>query len=293
LASLLLVNPNSGRGRGRKLADQAAQWLAEDGLEVEMVLTASEDEAANPSLGKRDWERVIVVGGDGTMNSVLSWLAGTEIPLGILPVGTSNGLAREVKLPLDLRKACRVAAGEGRRRVDLGCANGRPFALMASAGFDAKVVHGLGNGLKNMLGPVAYVAVGLRVVAGYPSADLRITTDDQELEIRAWMAVVANAPTYTYTWRIAPDARMDDGLLDLIIFADRTARDRVSQIIGALSARHLNHPRVLALRGRRFEISAEPQVCLQVDGDRSGYTPVSVEVMPQACTIIVAEEGQC
>jgi len=257
-----------------------------------MILTASEDDAADPSLGKRGWERVIVVGGDGTMNSVLSWLAGTEIPLGILPVGTSNGLAREVKLPLDLRKACRVAAGEGRHRVDLGCANGRPFALMASAGFDAKVVHELGNGLKNMLGPVAYVAVGLRVVVGYPSANFRITTDDRELEIQAWMVVAANAPTYTYTWRIAPDARMDDGLLDLIIFAERGPLDRAAQVIGALSGRHLRHPRVLVLRGRRFEICAEPQACLQVDGDQSGFTPVSVGVMPQACTLIVPEESQ-
>ena len=257
-----------------------------------MILTASEEDAADPSLGGQDWERVIVMGGDGTMNSVLGWLAGTELPLGLLPVGTSNGLAREVKLPLDLRQACRVAAGEGRRRIDLGRANGRPFALMAGAGFDAKVVHELGNGLKNMLGPVAYVATGFRVLAGYPSADFTIAADDQELEIQAWVAIAANAPTYTYTWKIAPEARMDDGLLDLIIFAGRGPLDRAAQVMGALSGRHLSHPQVLALRGRRFEISAEPQVCLQVDGDQSGYTPVSIEVMPQACTLIVPEERQ-
>ena len=292
MTSLLLVNPASGRGRGRKLAEQVACYLSEYGLQYEIQFTETREHAVNLASSAKAWERVIVAGGDGTINSVLGWLAGTDIPLGIIPVGTSNGLARELRLPMNLAQACRIAAGAGRRRIDLGSANGRLFILMAGIGFDATVVRELGTGLKNLLGPLAYVLTGLRVIIGYPSVDLRVCADDRELKLRAWVAVAANTPTYTYTLKIAPNAIMDDGLLDLIIFTDRYPWDRATQLIGAFMGKHLEHPQIFKLRARRFEIMTEHPVCVQVDGDQAAYTPVMLEVLPGACTLIVPEEKQ-
>jgi len=151
-------------------------------MEVCQVPTAGLSEVASALRDAMHHEspeqlRVIVAGGDGTINAVLPALVGTSFPMAIVPVGSVNVLAREFGIPLAIDEAIGVAARGRLRRIDLGIADGRPFALMAGMGFDAAVVHSVASDVKNLVGPFAYVARGLSLLAdGCMRASMRRRT---------------------------------------------------------------------------------------------------------------------
>jgi YegS/Rv2252/BmrU family lipid kinase len=232
---------------------------------------------------------VIVAGGDGTINAVLPALAGSGFALGIVPAGSVNVLARELAIPRSLRRAAEVAAAGKVRRVDLGMAGGRPFALMAGLGFDAAVVGSVAPDLKNVLGSFAYVTRGLRLLATHSPSHFRIAADGGSFQTEAWLAVVANASRYTYRWRLAPEAQIDDGWLDLCLFQSSSPGRTAGQVIAALAGRHAEHPGVLHLRAREMQFESDPPVKVQLDGDAVGETPVDVRVAPKALSVLVPE----
>jgi diacylglycerol kinase family enzyme len=129
---------------------------------------------------------------------VIAGLAGSEVPLGIIPLGTVNVLAREFGIPLNPTQALKVALEGSVRRIDLGMANGQPFALMAGLGFDAQVVSAVVPRLKELFGPVAYVTAGLRVLTRYKPSRFHFTADGMEFDLPAWLVVVGNASYYAY-----------------------------------------------------------------------------------------------
>ncbi|MDH4179445.1 MAG: diacylglycerol kinase family protein, partial [Armatimonadota bacterium] len=239
MRALMVANPHAAGGRGRVSLDQIRRRLSAAGLDAQLVEAAGHAEVA-PALGDAlrhespEQVRVIVAGGDGTINAALPALIGTSFPMAVLPVGSVNVLAREMGIPPAIEEAIAVAAGGRLRRIDLGAADGRPFALMAGLGFDAAVVHSVAPEVKNLVGSFAYVARGLSLLARYRRSRFHITTDQGGFEADAWLAVVANASRYTYRWRLAPDARIDDGYLDLCLFQSQSAAETTGQVIAAL-----------------------------------------------------------
>jgi YegS/Rv2252/BmrU family lipid kinase len=269
--------------------------LRESALKVVPVEAATQEgvaEALREALAREsaDTARVVVAGGDGTIHAALPALADTGVPLAILPVGSVNVLARDLGIPTSLDAAIRVAGRGRERQIDLGYANGRPFALMAGIGFDAEVVRSVAPDLKNLIGSFAYVARGLQVLASYPQTRFHIEADGEEVEAAGWLAVVANASRYTYHWRLAPDARIDDGWLDLCFFASESALQTAGQVVATLGGRHSAHPGVRHLRAKRLRFHCEPDVAVQLDGDPAGSTPVEVTVAPGALTVMVPSE---
>ena len=292
MIALLLANPNAGRVRGSAGLARLERALAEAGLSVERVHArdaASVPAALRAALVGRDpaETRVVVAGGDGSIRATLPVLMGAGFPLAILPVGSVNVLARELGLPRSLTDAARVAATGCMRAIDLGLANGTPFALMAGLGFDAAVVHTVAPQLKNLVGSVAYVTRGLSVLAAYRPSRFRIAADEETFETEAWLAVVANAPRYTYRWRLSPDAALDDGWLDLCLFQSTSPLEMAGQVVAVLRGRHADHPRVRHLRACHFRFACDPPVCAQLDGDPEGMTPVEVHVAPRALRVVV------
>ncbi|UCC67377.1 MAG: diacylglycerol kinase family lipid kinase [Armatimonadota bacterium] len=297
MRALLVVNPHTGGGRGPTFLDQIRQRLSATGLDAQPVEAAGPKEVAlalGDALRHESPEevRVIVAGGDGTINAALPALIGTSFPMAILPVGSVNVLAREMGIPLAIEEAIGVAAGGRLRRVDLGVADGRPFALMAGLGFDAAVVHSVAPQVKNLVGSFAYVARGLSLLARHRRSRFRISTDQGGFEADAWLAVVANASRYTYRWRLAPEARIDDGCLDLCLFQSQSAAETTGQVIAALIGRHRNHPGVRHVRARELRFECDPPVCLQVDGEAAGESPTDVHVVPEGLTVVTPGKGR-
>jgi diacylglycerol kinase (ATP) len=288
---ILIANPHAGGARGGRRLAHVERRLRVTGLDVRRIATTRPHAVADELRemlrdGSSDCTRVIVAGGDGTINAALPALMGTEFPLAIIPLGTLNVLARELGVPLDLDAAIRVAINGRVRRIDLGIANGRPFSLMAGMGFDAAIVHTVVPALnKNLGASLGCAARAVRLVSRYAPARFRVTTERVRFERIGWLAVVANASRYAYTWRLAPGARLDDGLLDLWFFQSDTAAQTVGQLVSVLRSRPDGVPGVCHVRARSFRFESEPPLFLQVDGDAAGGTPAEIVVAPGALTV--------
>ncbi len=295
MKALLVTNPRAGRVRTRERLLRMEQALAEAGLEVKRIEppdAASVPEALNAALLGRSPEdtRVVIAGGDGSIRAALPALINTPFAVAILPVGSVNVLARELGLPLELAAAARLVAGGRPRPLDIGLANGRPFLLMAGMGFDAAVVHSVTRPAKRRFGSLAYVGRGLDLAFRYASSRCRLIADGTAEEHMVWLAIVTNVPRYTYSWRISPAARLDDGLLDVALFEGESRSVAARQILAVL--RGSPHcPGVLHRQGRAFRFEFDPPVHVQLDGDPAGTTPLDVVVAPRALSVIVPAES--
>ncbi len=240
---------------------------------------------------------VIAAGGDGTVRAVAEGLAQTKTPLGILPRGTANVLARELNLPQsDMQKALEICTGGVSRAIDMGRIGDRYFLLMASVGFDALAIENVDQALKGAVGVSAYWVSGFATLASFTPPELTLTLDNGETRrsAPAFMAVVANTAKYGGSYHIAPDAILDDGLLDVCVFEAgpnlpvAVQRATFAGQMGAMVlGRHRLDPDVRSYRARRIEIVTDPPVLAQVDGDALGTTPLVIEVAPRALLVRV------
>jgi diacylglycerol kinase (ATP) len=230
---------------------------------------------------------VLVSGGDGTVTACASVLAGTGVPMALVPTGTGNLLARNLGLPLDVATALDRAFSGERRLIDLLETEDRRFAVMAGLGFDAAMIRDTGDQAKKRHGWAAYVAGGLRALRNTPRAqyDLRID-DSAPRRIRAIGVLVGNVGELQGGMAVLPDAEPGDGLLDVIVIAPRGWLD-VLVLAWRILRRHPGDgPQALIARGRQVEIRADRAVPIEFDGDYAGeQQTLTVAVLPGAVTI--------
>ncbi len=238
-------------------------------------------------------ELVLSAGGDGTVTSVARGLAGTGIPLGVLPLGTGNLLARNLDLPLDLAAALEVALCGRPRRIDLGTAakdgeDARGFTVMAGIGFDAAMMTDTHGGLKRVLGWPAYVVSGGRHLLDAPmTVELRFD-DGAPVSRRARCVVVGNVGTLQAGLRLLPDARPDDGLLDVVVLSPRGLHSWVRVVLHLLSRQRSDDHAVERFRAARVELAADAPQPAQLDGDPDGdVTRLVLGVEPGALVVQV------
>ncbi|MCX7825287.1 MAG: diacylglycerol kinase family lipid kinase [Verrucomicrobiae bacterium] len=247
--------------------------------------------ARNAALAGR--RTVVAAGGDGTINEVLNGLmsapAETRPRLGVLPLGTANVYARELGLPLDLNAAWRAIVAGVERRVDVGvarAADGSPhyFAQLAGAGFDALAVADVESHLKQRISGLAYVVSGFRVVArGLPQVIVR--ADDRRVE--GGFVFIGNGRFYGGPFPLFPDARLDDGLLDVCVFRGSTIRDALRYIPLVLCRRHTGCPDVCYCQARQVRIEAASPVPTEVDGELWKNSPVEFSVEAGTLRVLV------
>jgi diacylglycerol kinase (ATP) len=228
---------------------------------------------------------VAVYGGDGTINEVVAGMAGSGVTLAILPGGTANVLARELKIPRDLQRAVQVACAGNTISISLGRAEHRHFLLMAGIGLDAAVVSGMPWTLKRLLGVPAFWIQGLRQLRAYSLKSFQLEVEGTCHE--ATFAVVANSRNYGGRLVIAPDADPRSDSLDVCLFkASNKARYFVYLVAGYLRM-HLLLNDVRCVRGRRISVYGDPSIPVQVDGEFAGYLPMNFEIVPSALFVKV------
>lgn len=285
----LIVNPIAGRPKKGRQAQRLLATLAQHGLEAELHVTegpghatemAREAVAAAAPL-------VIVAGGDGTIAEAVSGLAGTDVPLGVVPIGTGNVLQRQYHLPFDWHRACAVIAAGRVQRVDVGRAGNRTFLLHMGVGHDARVVSNVPGYLKGRIGQWAFVLSILQTIKRGEQWEMRVQTDAGEWEGRAWSCVAANARYFAWRLQMAPLGSMDNGWLDASIFRSSGRLAFVGSYLRALAGTHYRSPVVKTLRVRSIRIEADPPAPVQMDGTVVGMSPISAEVWPQALRLIV------
>lgn len=274
----LIANPVAGRN-AEALIREARERLSERGARVELFLTRGRGDAERfAAQAGSGCDRIVVAGGDGTVNEVVNGMRADSPPLAVLALGTTNVLALEAGLPLGVAAACALALAGRPTPIHLGLADQRRFVLMAGVGFDAAVVHGVDLKLKRRLGKGAYLVSVWRCWRN-PQASPLTVVDDQGTTHHGYGAIIGNARCYGGRFTLTPAASLLADTLEvcLILRPGRLALLRAA--VALLSGRPLAEPWGRQLRGRRFEVSGAG-VPVQIDGDEAGLLPRVFSVNP-------------
>ncbi|HLW01528.1 MAG TPA: diacylglycerol kinase family protein [Ktedonobacterales bacterium] len=230
---------------------------------------------------------VISAGGDGTLNEVIQGLAGTDVALGVLPMGTMNVWAREVGIPLNAEGAAEVLLDGEQRRIDLGTANGRYFLLFAGIGADGKITSMIENHFLKRLGLFSYILAGAVVGLGPLDYHMRLRLDDRRFRTRASLIIIGNTRLYGGLMTFTNQAYGDDGLLDMCLVRRQGVWGRLRVLLNALRRHYPLGARVSYERFRTLTIDSSVPVPIEVDGEPAGTLPAVFRVAPKMLTVIV------
>lgn len=301
-APLVIVNPVAGMGRAHELEPRIQAALREGAVEAHILETREPGHAERLAAAAADLghDRVVAVGGDGTVQEVVNGLMagsppGTPPPaLGVVPAGSGNDLARSLGLPLAPLEALPVALGPKTRKLDLGTALSdgvqRYFHAAGGTGFDAEVAFTMaGRRHPWQRGRAGYFLSTLNELRRYRNRELRIqlaTTDGaRKLEGRFLFVAFANGPYYGGGMQICPDASNRDGMLDVCLVGDISRLGALRELPGIYRAAHVNHPLVELVRVREMRIEGQPGTRVHLDGEPLGGLPVHVGIRPAALQV--------
>jgi YegS/Rv2252/BmrU family lipid kinase len=292
---LLVHNPTAGGGRASRLVAEVAARLEADSVEVERHQTRSLEDArlaACQAAGSVD--AVVAVGGDGTAGACAGGLAdagpAARAALGVIPAGGGNDTARSLGLPSgDPLAAAALLPRLRRRPADLARVGERHYLAVAGAGFDSEVNRIANQRLGWAGARLRYLGAALaQLVVGRP-AGFRLCLDGEERELRAWLVAVANGPSYGGGMRIAPQASLDDGRLDVVVIGAVGKLTSLDLLRKVFSGRHVEHPAVSVHHAERVELDADRTLAVYADGEPAGVLPATFVVQPAAITVLAAD----
>ena len=291
LRALLIVNPASRRGKRFHELALAAFRAARVHCDAFLTERAGQGgEVARSRVG--DYDVVFTLGGDGTAMEVVSALAGTGVPVGILPGGTGNLIARSIGIPISVRRAVPMLLAGDVADVDLGrLPNGRRFAFAAGIGIDASMIERTPTKLKRRLGVLAYALTATRAVISREEFVVRATVDGTTHERVASAVMVSNFGTVlNQLITLGPDICQDDGFLDVCIFSPSSFRDAVRVMWRLLRKDFRSDPCMLYAKGAHIRIETDPARMAQADGELLGTEPLEIEVEPRAARLLMVRK---
>jgi diacylglycerol kinase (ATP) len=303
MRAVVIINPIAGPGRRKTLdrcAAMARSVLATHGYSAEVVVTASPTDASRYARGALESgvQLVVAWGGDGTINGAGSALAGTSLPLGIVPGGSGNGLARDLGLPREPARALTVAATGRERAIDAGDLCGSLFFNIAGIGVDAEIAARIAEP-GSRRGLAGYVVATVQELRRYQpqvyiiripggKSDAPSAPADVTFERRALLVALANSRQYGNGATIAPHARLDDGAIDLVVVDARPLWDLVSQLPAFFRGTLQDGPDLLMRRATALTISAGGPIRFHVDGEpRTGPETLALRMHPGALRVRV------
>jgi YegS/Rv2252/BmrU family lipid kinase len=286
--ALLLVNRHARQGQERY--QQALNCLTQLGLKI--ITESTENPTELPALIRRyhkEIDLVIVGGGDGTLNATVEAIVDTQLPLGILPLGTANDLARTLGIPNSIPQACQIIASGKLRRIDLGWVNGKYFFNVASLGLSVKITQGLTKEIKRRWGIFAYAAIAFQVIWKSRPFHAEIKVNGESFLVKTVQIAVGNGRYYGGGMAVVHDAAIDDERLDLYSLEI----DHWWQIILLLPSmrqgRHIDWESVRAIQGQEITVYTRKPHSINTDGEITTHTPAVFRVIPKAIAVLVPE----
>jgi diacylglycerol kinase (ATP) len=280
----LIFNPAAGRGRARRHAAEAEARLRALGADVDVHPSASPadltSEAAKSSRG--GYDRVVVCGGDGTLNMAVREFDLTQGTLGLIPLGSGNDLARVLDIPRDIKGACELIVKGKPREIDVALANNLRYLGVAGLGFDSEVASYANDNVKWLRGSAVYLYAILRVLPRFTPRTVSINGATQSI----MFAAIGNSRQYGGGIRITPDALIDDGQLDLCVVHRTTRFQLLKTLPKAYTGAHVRSPFVELGRGTVFLFEAPQAMEVYADGERLTTTPVRFELARERLKII-------
>ena len=268
---VVIINPTSGparRGSGDERVGLATRVLDAAGIPYRIHLTERRNHAYDLAAAAVEAGATLVIawGGDGTINEVGQALAFTHVSLGLVPGGSGNGFARELKIPFDPERAIQCAIASSDRAVDVGEIAGRMFFNVAGIGLDAKVAADVGT-FRNQRGLRPYLSASAREMFGYLPVEYSIDTDAGSVCKHALFVALANSAQYGYGARIAPLAVLNDGLLDLVVVEDKSLVGNVLRLPSLFTRNVHKRFGVMTWKVREARVRANQRMLFHADGE--------------------------
>lgn len=286
-AIALLTNPTSGKGKGVRVSAAALAHLRGAGIAVQALQGRDADEALDLAREavSSGVDALVVCGGDGIVNVGIQAVATTGIPLGIIPAGSGDDVARYFDIPRSdpLAAAALVVAG-ATRTIDLARSNGRYYATVMAAGFDA-VVNERANRMTWPRGQMRYNIATLLELRTFEPLPYTLDLDGTTLQLSAMLVAVGNGHSFGGGLRITEGARMDDDLLDVVIIKPITKLDLVRTYPKLFKGTHTTHPQYEHHLARKVTVAA-PGIVGYADGERFGPLPATIESVPAALKVL-------
>ena len=300
--TIFLVNPAAANGSTKRAWPEMAHRAASAGLDGETLFSEGPGGIAKVAgrAAEMGAKRVVVVGGDGTVNEAANGLlaagAGHEVDLAVLPRGTGTDFVRTFGFPNKLDEAIAVARDGEIREIDAGRVSyrawdGSPgsayFVNVASAGMSGAVAMRANSTSKALGGKASFLWATLAVFARWKNAQVSVDIDGEHREGSMLDVIVANCEWLGGGMHMTPKAKPDDGVFDVLLIGDITKRDLVQTLPKIYRGTHLPHPKAEELRGREVRVDAPTPLPVELDGEQPGTTPATFEVVPGALRLVV------
>jgi YegS/Rv2252/BmrU family lipid kinase len=283
----LLVNPHSAHGRTLKLLPRLEAALDARRIAFRVERTRGLDDGVERALRAAEAGEVpVVLSGDGLIGAVGGALAGSETPLGIVPGGRGNDLARVLEIPTDPEAvAAMLAAGET-RRIDVGEVNGKRFLGIVSVGFDSEA-NRLANETGWLRGNLVYAYAGVRTLLGWKPARFTVAIGERRERFSGYSVSVANSKAFGGGMFIAPDADLGDGEFDVVSVGEVGKLRFLGNLPKVFKGTHVEEDEVRVFRASRLELTASRPFPVYADGEHLTDLPAKLRVLPGALDVIV------
>ncbi len=285
---LLLLNPSAGGGRALERLPRIEAAMTAAGLEHRSVLTQGLEHGCREAReAAANGETIVVISGDGLIGQVGGALADTDATMGVVCGGRGNDFARVIGIPDDVDGAVAALAGGVTRDIDVGEVNGRRFLCIASCGFDSDA-NRIANEARFIRGRLVYAYAALRALVGWKQAAFVLTLDGERIELRGYGAAVANSRAYGGGMYAAPDAELDDGLLDVVTLKETSKWRFLTGVLPKVfDGSHVELPEIGVRRAAEVRIEADRPFAVYADGDHLADLPATVTLLPRALRVIV------
>ncbi len=286
---LLLVNPSSGGGRARKLLPEMERELERWQISFRTIETQSLEHGVEEARRAADVGEIpVVMSGDGLIGQVGGALAGSGASMGILPVGRGNDLARVLGIAPEPAGAVAVLAAGQEREIDVGEVNGRHFLCIASFGFDSDA-NRIANEARLVRGNLVYAYAALRAMAAWRPATFTVSVNSRESKtFKGYSVAVANSRAFGGGMFVAPHAKLDDGLFDIVVIGEMGKLRYLANLPKVFKGTHVEEDEVTELpaAGAEIRVSADRDFAVYADGEHLADLPATLRVLPRALRMI-------
>ena len=296
MKALVIINPPADDGAKQGLLDLLNRQFASGHIEYDVYETRKGDRLGDIVRQRlpEGYGLVVAAGGDGTVSSVAHILEGGAVPLGIIPMGTGNLVARELGIPIDVDAAVALLAGRPRlRRIDAMRIGGRTYLLNAGVGINAEVIDRTTRLGKSLFGRSAYFGTAVWKVLQAKPQRLEVTVDGETRTFQATDVAISNCGILARGLNPnGPDVRADDGQIDVCILCMKTPLEYPwYYFLKHIAPQYDNKVMHALVARKRVTVRSDAPISVQADGDIIGATPVDVDVLPAALTVLVPEAG--
>lgn len=288
-----IINPSSGRQVMEKKIDQLCKLLLDNGYIVGKYFTKKKYDAMMEAKNtcNDDFDFIIVCGGDGTVNEVVKgiMLSHKKLPLAIMASGTVNDFANYLSIPKNVNYFYDMIIEEHIVEVDIGKVNDNYFVNVAAGGLLTNVGYQVSTEMKALLGRMAYYFEGIKelTLQNLAPIKVRIKSEEYSSEEDILLFLVSNSSSIGGFTKLAPEADIMDGLLDVVIIKKSAVSDLANIFLNVLTGDHINHPNVIYFKTKSISIESESKVSIDIDGEYGGALPANFQVIPKGLKIFI------